>query len=106
MLLCCIHYRTWCVSFYREHGVPVKIARIGHTYGPTMDIYNDPRVFASFMRDVIEGRDITMLSDGSAQRPFCYIADAVAAFFLLLFKGRDGEASRFLPAFLLHNQTI
>ncbi len=83
---------TWCVSFYREHGVPVKIARIGHTYGPTMDIYNDPRVFASFMRDVIEGRDITMLSDGSAQRPFCYIADAVAAFFLLLFKGRDGEA--------------
>lgn len=83
---------TWCVSFYREHGVPVKIARIGHTYGPTMDINNDPRVFASFMRDVMEGRDITMLSDGSAQRPFCYVADAVAAFFLLLFNGKEGEA--------------
>ncbi len=83
---------TWCVSFYREHGIPVKIARMGHTYGPTMDIKNDSRVFASFMKDVMEGQDITMMSDGSAQRLFCYVADAVAAFFLLLFKGKAGEA--------------
>ena len=83
---------TWCAAFTREYGVPAVIARIGHTYGPTMDLANDPRVFASFMKCITEGKDIEMFSDGSAKRPFCYIADAVAAYFLLLLKGKDGEA--------------
>lgn len=83
---------TWCQSYYREKGVPVKIARIGHTYGPTMDIQNDPRVFAAFMKAAVEGKDIIMYSDGKAKRPFCYIADAVAAFMLLLLHGESGEA--------------
>lgn len=83
---------TWCVSFAREYGVPARIARIGHTYGPTMDVNADPRVFAAFVKDVLAGRDIVMHSDGTARRPFCYIADAVAAFFLLLLRGKDGEA--------------
>ena len=33
-----------------------------------------------------------MHSDGSAMRPFCYVADAVAAFVLILLKGENGEA--------------
>lgn len=83
---------TWCHLFAHEYGVPSKIARIAHTYGPTMDIENDPRVFASFVKNVIEGKDIILRSDGSAKRPFCYIADAVVAFFLILFKGEQGQA--------------
>lgn len=83
---------TWCAAFASEKVVPVTIARIGHTYGPTMDIENDPRVFASFMKDVIYGKDIIMNSDGLSYRPFCYIADATAAFFLILLKGKCGEA--------------
>lgn len=83
---------TWCASFAREYAVPVKIARIGHTYSPTMDVENDPRVFASFMKCILVGKDIVMHSDGSAMRPFCYVADAVAAFFLILLKGENGEA--------------
>ena len=66
--------------------------RIGHTYAPTMDLDNDPRVFASFMKCAVEKKDIVMLSDGSAKRPFCYIADAIAAFVILLIKGKPGEA--------------
>lgn len=83
---------TWCTSFYRECNVPTFIARIAHTYGPLMDIENDPRVFASFMKCLIEARDIVMLSDGSAKRPFCYINDAIAAFILILTNGVPGEA--------------
>lgn len=83
---------TWCASFAREYDVPVKIARIGHTYSPTMDVENDPRVFASFMKCILAGNNIVMHSDGSAMRPFCYVADAVAAFFLILLKGESGEA--------------
>lgn len=83
---------TLCAAFCREYGVPVKMARIGHTYGPTMDIENDPRVFASFVKCIVEGEDIVLHSDGSARRPFCYIADAAAAFLLLLLEGASGEA--------------
>lgn len=83
---------TWCASFAREYAVPVKIARIGHTYSPTMDVENDPRVFASFMKCILTRNDIVMHSDGSAMRPFCYVADAVAAFFLILLNGENGEA--------------
>lgn len=83
---------TMCMSYYREYNVPIKIARIGHTYSPTMDIENDPRVFASFMRCVVNSEDIVINSDGLACRPFCYIADAVAAYFLILLNGANGEA--------------
>lgn len=83
---------TWCAAFAREHHVPVSIVRIGHTYGPTMDVENDPRVFAAFMKCIYHGQDITMLSDGTAKRPFCYIADAVAAFMLILLRGERGAA--------------
>lgn len=83
---------TWCVSFFRERKVSTVIARIGHTYGPTMDIENDPRVFSAFVRNVINQDDIVMMSDGTSRRPFCYIADSTAAFLLLLIKGAEGEA--------------
>jgi len=33
-----------------------------------------------------------MKSDGSAVRSFCYLPDAVAAIFTVLFKGKDAEA--------------
>jgi len=83
---------TFCRTFWLEYNVPTVIARIGHTYGPTMDVESDPRVFASFMRSVLHGEDIVMLSDGLAKRPFCYVADAVYAYLLLLINGKRGEA--------------
>ena len=33
-----------------------------------------------------------MLSDGSATRTFCYVADAVTCYYKILIKGRAGEA--------------
>lgn len=83
---------TFCKCFAEEYGVNACAVRIGHTYAPTMDLDNDPRVFASFMKCAVEKKNIEMLSDGSAMRPFCYIADAVAAFIILLTKGESGEA--------------
>ncbi len=79
-------------AFSREYSVNTVMARVGHTYGPTMDLDNDPRVFASFMKNAVDGTDIIMHSDGLAKRAFCYISDAVFAYMLLLLKGRSGEA--------------
>jgi nucleoside-diphosphate-sugar epimerase len=80
-----------CISWLHQYGVPTKIIRPSHTYGPGMKL-DDGRVFADFVRDVVHDRDIVMKSDGKATRSFCYIADAVAAFFTVLFNGVVGEA--------------
>ena len=74
-----------------QFGTPANIVRLGHTYGPRMDLY-DGRVFADFVADVVAGRDIIMKSDGSATRPFCYLADVVQGIFTVLLRGRVGEA--------------
>lgn len=83
---------TMCKAWFLQKNVPTKIARIWHTYAPTMNVDEDPRVFASFVNDILHGKDIIMKSDGSAKRSFCYISDAVAGFFLVLLCGNSGEA--------------
>ena len=83
---------TMCKAYKEQYGLPTKIARIWHTYAPTMDIDNDPRVFASFVKNIIHGEDIVMKSDGSSKRAFCYIGDALTAIFTIILKGNDGEA--------------
>ena len=80
-----------CVSWSHQYGVPVKIIRPFHTYGPGMRL-DDGRVFADFVSDVVNGRDIIMKSDGSAVRAFCYLADAVVGFFTVLLKGTSVQA--------------
>lgn len=80
-----------CVSYCYEFGVPVKIVRPFHIYGPGMAM-DDGRVQADFVSNVVAGEDIVMKSDGKNYRTFCYISDAVRAFFTVLLKGKNGEA--------------
>ena len=82
---------TICISFMHQFGVPVKIVRPFHIYGPGL-APDDGRVHADFIADIVNNRNITMKSDGLAMRSFCYIADATAAFFSVLLAGKDGEA--------------
>ena len=82
---------TMCVSYYHQFNIPTKIVRPFHTYGPGMKL-DDGRVFADFVADVVNDRDIIMKSDGSSIRPFCYIADATLGFFNVLLNGNNGEA--------------
>jgi nucleoside-diphosphate-sugar epimerase len=82
---------TLCVNFARERGVPVKVARPFNNYGPGLKI-TDRRVIPDFARDIFANRDITMLSDGSAKRTFCYVADAVCGYYKVLMRGQPGEA--------------
>jgi nucleoside-diphosphate-sugar epimerase len=82
---------TLCACWHAQFGIPAKIVRLSHTYGPGMDL-NDGRVFADFVADIVAGRNIVLKSDGSAKRPFCYLADATIAFFTVLLEGKSGEA--------------
>ena len=80
-----------CMAWFKQNKTPVKIARIFHTYGPGMNL-DDGRVFADFVSDAVKNRNIKIKSAGTAIRPFCYIADATAAFFIILLKGKNGNA--------------
>lgn len=81
-----------CRAYWLEYGVPAKFVRISHTYGPNMDWQHDTRVFSEFVKNIINGEDIVMKSDGSAKRPFCYITDNITALFKILLDGNCGEA--------------
>jgi UDP-glucuronate decarboxylase len=81
---------TLCVNFAQQRGVPVKMARPFNNYGPGLKI-TDRRVIPDFARDIMAGRDIVMLSDGSPKRTFCYVADAVVGYYKILVRGRPGE---------------
>lgn len=80
-----------CVAWNYQLKVPTKIVRIFHTYGPGMDL-NDQRVFADFCKNIINGEDITLRSDGKATRLFCYISDAIKAYFKILLDGENANA--------------
>lgn len=77
-----------CCGFLEEYGLNAKIVRLAHTYGPGMSIY-DGRVQADFLKNVIHGEDIVLKSDGSSVRTYTYIADAVAAMFMVLLFSKD-----------------
>lgn len=80
-----------CAAWHRQYGLPTRIARLGHTYGPGMDL-TDERVFADFVRCIVHAEDIVLKTDGSASRPFCYLADATAGLLTVLLKGQGGTA--------------
>lgn len=80
-----------CVSWASQLGVPVKIVRPFHTYGPGMAL-DDGRVYADFVADALSQRDIRMKSDGAARRAYCYLSDATVGFFTVLLSGEVGQA--------------
>ena len=80
-----------CRAWFSQYQVPVKVIRPFHTYGPGVGL-EDGRVFADFVRNIVNNEDIAMNSDGSAKRNFCYLADATVAYFMILLKGNIGEA--------------
>lgn len=82
---------TMCAAWAQQHGLHTSVVRPFHTYGPGM-MLDDGRVFADFVADVVARRDIVLKSDGLAQRPFCYIADATVGFLTVLLKGAQAQA--------------
>jgi UDP-glucuronate decarboxylase len=80
-----------CLAYFREYGVPVKIARLAQTFGPGV-LYSENRVFAQFARSVIYRKDIVLHTQGKSEGNYCYTRDLIIALFILLFRGINGEA--------------
>jgi nucleoside-diphosphate-sugar epimerase len=82
---------TMCVNFAEQHNLPIKIARPFNNYGPGLKI-TDGRALPDFARNIVEKKDIVLLSDGSPTRTFCYVSDAIIGYLKILVIGKSGQS--------------
>jgi dTDP-glucose 4,6-dehydratase len=85
------------VAYRRYHKVETRIVRIFNTYGPRMQI-NDGRVVPNFMKQSLQGQDLTVYGDGSQTRSFCYVADEVDGILRLARSSEPGPVNVGNPA--------
>jgi UDP-glucuronate decarboxylase len=74
---------TLFFDYYRQHNLPIKVARIFNTYGPRMHP-DDGRVVSNFIVQALKGESLTIYGDGSQTRSFCYVDDLVAGLIRLM----------------------
>lgn len=74
---------TLFFDYFRQHRLPIKVARIFNTYGPRMHP-NDGRVVSNFIVQALRDRPITLYGDGSQTRAFCYVDDLIDGFVRLM----------------------
>ena len=86
-------------AYHNQYGIRYATARIAHCYGPGMNLRNDGRVMADFLDSALSGNDITIHTDGSALRSFCYIADVISGILAIAADKSD------TTAFNLSNET-
>ena len=67
---------TLFFDYHRQNGVNTRLVRIFNTYGPRMHPF-DGRVVSNFIRQAINGTDLTLFGDGSQTRSFCYVDDLI-----------------------------
>lgn len=79
---------TMLASYEAQYGISYVGVRLCHTFGPGIAL-DDGRAFSEFIRDVIDGKDIVLQSDGSAERTYTYVADAIGGMLLVFTKGTD-----------------
>ena len=82
---------TLAVSYAKEYGADVVIARPCHTFGPFFSD-TDERAYAQFIRNIQAGEDIVLRSDGGQYRSWCYVVDCAKALCYILLKGKSGTA--------------
>ena len=67
---------TLFFDYRRQHGLPIKIARIFNTYGPRMFV-GDGRVVSTFVVQALRDEPLTIYGDGDQTRSFCYVDDMI-----------------------------
>lgn len=79
---------TMFASYEAQYGINYVGVRLCHTFGPGISL-DDGRAFSEFIRNVIEEKDIVLQTDGSAERTYTYVADAIGAMLLAFTKGKE-----------------
>ena len=74
---------TLFFDYHRQHGVPVRVARIFNTYGSRMRP-DDGRVVSNFIVQALKGSDLTVYGDGLQTRSFCHVDDLIEGLMSLM----------------------
>lgn len=74
---------TLFFDYHRQHGLPIKVARIFNTYGPRMHP-DDGRVVSNFIVQALGNKDITVYGDGRQTRSFCFVDDLIQGLIALM----------------------
>ena len=74
---------TLFFDYHRQHGVPIRVARIFNTYGPHMQP-QDGRVVSNFIVQALRGEPITVYGSGSQTRSFCFVDDLIEGLLRLM----------------------
>lgn len=80
-----------CIAYSHQYHVDAMIARPCHIYGPNFSEY-DNRIYAEFIRKVMDREDIVLKSKGDQLRSWCYVVDCVSGLIHILLKGECGNA--------------
>ena len=77
-------YGEAMVRAYRDkHDIDVRVARIFNTYGPRMRV-DDGRVIPTFVKQALNGVDLTVHGKGDQTRSFCYVSDLIDGLLALM----------------------
>ncbi|MGD9309914.1 MAG: SDR family oxidoreductase [Desulfosarcina sp.] len=74
---------TLFFDYWRQHRLPIKIARIFNTYGPRMHP-NDGRVVSNFIVQALHNQPLTIYGEGSQTRSFAYVDDLIEGLVLMM----------------------
>lgn len=71
------------ISYARQYGVEVRIARVFNTYGARMQPH-DGRVVSTFIHQCLRGEPLTIFGSGRQTRSFCYVDDLISGLIALM----------------------
>ena len=74
---------TLMMDYHRQHGIPIRIARIFNTFGTRMSI-DDGRVVTNVICQMLRGEAVTIYGNGKQTRSFCYVSDLVEGLIRLM----------------------
>jgi len=74
---------TLCYYYSKIYKINIKIVRPFNNYGPGLDT-NDKRLPADLANSILKNQNIIIHSNGKPTRSYCYISDAVTAYFAAL----------------------
>jgi UDP-glucose 4-epimerase len=86
----------WYHLVYGEiYGLRCSVLRLTNTYGPRMRVKDDRQTFlGTWLRLAVEAEELLVFGDGTQQRDFTFVDDAVEAFLLAgASPAADGEVS-------------